>query len=142
MNRLFYDEDGDLRFGVCPQTVGQSLGIVFAAIALAVQTGEPLVGLGVAAVLTQGMLHKNSRGRTIPAAAWAFLVCGPVAGVLISIPVALMAAGSESGRWQEVSDGDVGKFALAMCGVGVLGATIASMFVASLNRDEWFNDDY
>lgn len=142
MNRIFYDEDGDLRFGVRPQTVGQSLGIVFAAVALAVQTGEPLVGLGVAAVLTQGMLHKNSRGRTIPAAAWAFLVCGPVAGVLISIPFALMAAGNETGRWQEVSDGDVGKFALAMCGVGVLGATIASMFVASLNRDEWFNDDY
>ena len=142
MNRIFYDEDGDLRFGVRPQTVGQSLGIVFAAVALYLQTGEPLVGLGVAAAPTQIMLHRNSRGRTIPAASWAFLVCGPVAGVLISIPIALMAAGNETGRWQDVSQGDVGTFALAMCGVGFLGATIASMFVASLNRDEWFNDDY
>lgn len=82
-------------------------------------------------------MHIRTDGKSSPLAALAFVVCGPVLTVLISIPYALReAALGEQGIFGHGPGAEVTlNFAVYMVDIGLLAAAVTALIVAYVNRD-------
>lgn len=95
------------------------------------------VALAVASFAVAVRMHIHTDGKSSPLAALAFIVCGPVLGVLISIPYALREAarGGQSVDGRAPGTEEVLNFAVLMVGFGLLAAAVTAAIVAYENRD-------
>ena len=95
------------------------------------------LALAVPSLVTSVLFHFHTDGKSSPFAALAFVVCGPVLAVLISIPYALKEASRNGLHVDGRAPGaeDVLPFALFMIGIGLLASAITAAIVEYVYRD-------
>ncbi len=88
------------------------------------------------------VLHVKSKGRTSSVAAGAFIIFGPVLGVVINSWQTIREAG-----WREsfdrmsdaLTNADLKELSVRVICMGLAAAAIAAIVAAIVKRDEWFN---